>query len=547
MGLQLPNFYISPTGSGTKDGSSWANAGTLSSLSKFVGSAGPSGEILLRADQGAYKVSSPIALNKGGALGAPVKIKGVDQGGAAMKAEFVGTRALSYSPGALEEAEVFRLLAGADNLHFSDLAFKNVGNGAFRIGADIHDLVIEHVTAQNVTRFIENYVSGGARSASVDGLTVRDVDVHGFSKGAIRLQYNSRAILLEDVLGDGEHQSGSLYVFGVHLDGTVHDVMLRKVTMKNSYGHGTASEYWNGDGFATEGGTYNIRFEDTVASGNTDAGYDLKSDNTVLVRAFAEGNNRNYRFWSDTITMEDSVSLNPHYHGGGSPSQAHIWMGDGAKAIVMGGRIVDDSPGTLVFDLWKSGSHLDLRGAVIATHADAAFSGLGNNSILSVTGTSGNDILSGFQGNDTVNGLAGDDTLVGALGSDVLQGGEGNDVLLGGAGVDRLFGNAGTDTFGFTATIDSGMGAKADMIMDFIIGLDRIDLSAIDANLGMNGNQAFSFIGAGFFTGKAAQLRSVSAKDGTTIVSGDLNGDRAADFQVKVVGAKALTSADFYL
>src|SRR5918997_1651425 len=106
--------------------------------------------------------------------------------------------------------------------------------------------------------------------------------------------------------------------------------------------------------WATEGGTYNIRFEDTVASGGTDAGYDLKSANTVLVRALAEGNNRNYRFWSDTITMQDSVSLNPHYQGGGSPSQTHIWMGEGAKAVVIGGRIVDANPGTLAFDLWKS-------------------------------------------------------------------------------------------------------------------------------------------------------------------------------------------------
>ncbi|WP_457094887.1 calcium-binding protein, partial [Microvirga sp. P5_D2] len=522
----MSNFYISPTGSGAKDGSSWANAGTLSSLSKFISTGGSGSEILLRADQGAYKVSSPILLRHGGAAGAPVTVKGVDGNGDDMKADFVGTRASSYSPGAAEGAEVFRLLAGADNMHFANLAFKNVGNGAFRIGADIKDLAIEHVTAHNVTRFIENYVSDGARSASVDGLTVRDVDVHGFSKSAIRLQYNSRDVLLEDILGDSEYQDGGLYVFGVHLDGTVHDVTLRKVTMKNSHGHGTASEYWNGDGFATEGGTYNIRFEDTVASGSTDAGYDLKSDNTVLVRALAEGNNRNYRFWSDTITMEDSVSLDPHYQGGGSPSQAHIWMAEGAKAFVIGGRIVDADPGTRVFDLWKPGSNLDLSGTAISTHANSTFSGLGSNSVLSVTGTSDNDALNGFGGNETLNGLAGNDTLAGAIGNDILQGGDGDDALIGGAGTDRLFGNAGADTFQFTASSESIVGTKADVIADFIRGLDLIDLSAIDANAGISGNQAFSFIGSGAFTGKAAQLRYASATDETTSVYGDINGDR---------------------
>jgi hypothetical protein len=543
----MSSFYISPTGSGARDGSSWANAGTLSSLSKFITAAGAGGQILLRADQGAYKVSSPIILSNGGAAGTPVTIKGVNGTGADMKAEFIGTRASSYSPGAAEGAEVFRLLAGADNLHFSNLAFKNIGNGAFRIGADINDLVIEHVAAHNVTRFIENYVSGTARSASVDGLTVRDVDIHGFSKGAIRLQYNSRNVLLEDVLGDGERQDGGLYVFGVHLDGTVHDVTLRKVTMKNIFGHGTASEYWNGDGFATEGGTYNIRFEDTVASGGTDAGYDLKSANTVLVRALAEGNNRNYRFWSDTITMEDSVSLNPHYQGGGSPSQTHIWMGEGAKAVVIGGRIVDANPGTLAFDLWKSGSHLDLRGTEISMHANAAFSGLNSKSVLSVTGTSGDDTLKGFWGNETVNGLAGNDTLDGALGNDILQGGDGDDVLIGGAGTDQLFGKAGADTFRFTASSESIVGTKADVIADFVKGLDRIDLSAIDANAGVSGDQAFSFIGNGAFTGKAAQLRYATATDITTSVYGDINGDRKADFQIKMIGLHALASGDFYL
>jgi Ca2+-binding RTX toxin-like protein len=546
-GLPLSKVYISPIGSGAKDGSSWANAGTLSSLSKFIGSAGPGGEILLRADQGAYKLSTPILLRDGGAAGDPVTIKGVDINGAERKAEFVGTRASSYSPGAAEGAEAFRLLAGADNLHFSNLAFTNVGNGAFRIGADISNLAIEHVTAHNVTRFIENYVSGDALSASVNGLTVRDVEVHAFSKGAIRLQYNSHNILLDDVMGDSEHQDGGLYVFGVHLDGTVHDVTLRKVTMKNSYGHGTAAEYWNGDGFATEGGTYNIRFEDTVASGSTDAGYDLKSSNTVLVRALAEGNNRNYRFWSDFVTMQDSASVNPHYTGGGSPSQAQIWMGEGAKASVIGGRIVDADPSTHVFDLWKSGSYLDLSGTVISTHANATLSGLGSGSVLSVTGTSGNDTLNGFGGNETVNGLAGNDTLGGGLGNDILQGGGGNDVLIGGPGTDRLIGNAGADTFRFTASSESIVGTKADVIADFTKGLDRIDLSAIDANAGVSGNQAFSFIGSGAFTGKAAQLRYANASDGTTSVYGDITGDQVADFQMKLIAPQALTGGDFIL
>ena len=52
------------------------------------------------------------------------------------------------------------------------------------------------------------------------------------------------------------------------------------------------------------------------------------------------------------------------------------------------------------------------------------------------------------------------------------------------------------------------VGADADRITDFSHAqADRIDLSAIDASTGAAGDQAFSFIGAGLYTGVAGQLR----------------------------------------
>jgi hypothetical protein len=88
------------------------------------------------------------------------------------------------------------------------------------------------------------------------------------------------------VYGDSERQDGDNFAIGVALSGTVHNVVLRRVAMMNS--HDSSEEYWNGDGFATERGVYNIRFEDTHASGSTDSGYDLKSTDTVLHRVRAE-------------------------------------------------------------------------------------------------------------------------------------------------------------------------------------------------------------------------------------------------------------------
>ena len=100
------------------------------------------------------------------------------------------------------------------------------------------------------------------------------------------------------------------------------------------------------------------------------------------------------------------------------------------------------------------------------------------------------------------------DSLVGTTGANVLQGWNGNDMLLGGRGADTLSGGAGADTFLYAGTIHSLVGAGADRITDFSHAQgDKIDLALIDANTIAAGNQAFSFIGAGLYTGVAGQLR----------------------------------------
>ncbi|WP_371157991.1 calcium-binding protein [Jannaschia sp. 2305UL9-9] len=75
---------------------------------------------------------------------------------------------------------------------------------------------------------------------------------------------------------------------------------------------------------------------------------------------------------------------------------------------------------------------------------------------VTLTGTSGNDLLEGGNGDDLLNGLAGNDTINGGDGNDTLIGGEGDDVITGGASAgdlrDLIFGGAGNDT------IDGGYG-----------------------------------------------------------------------------------------
>ena len=559
----MATLYVSPTGSGLRDGSSIQNAGTLGSLNKYIQQAGAGGQVLLLADQGAYQQYTQVSITAGGATGAPVTVRGIDSSGNPMAAEIAGTRAVDWVPGLSTGNEVFRLLSGANNLVFEDLSVKNVGNGVFRVGADISNLTIRDVDASNVTRFIEDYVSGTATSASIDGLTVQNVNVTGYSLGAIRLQYDTRNVVMENVVADSQGQNGGKYIFGVSLSGTVHDVLLSHVEMRNNYGNASATEYWNGDGFSTESGVYNVRFEDTVASGNTDAGYDLKSTNTVLVRAVSEGNNRNYRFWSDSITLEDSTSISP-VHLGGNAGVAHVWIAANADVTIDGLTFSDALLPQTLFDMRDGGATLHLRDTVVPAPYQALVF-LGNGSIIETNAAPTGIAMSG--GSVEENAAAG--TWVGALsavdpdsgdshsfalvggatglfeivGTDIRvkagavldfeiqpshsltilvtdQGGAsysqtvavnltnvvetgtaGNDVLTGGAGGDRLSGGAGNDTYSVNSTGDVVVEAASQ-------GADLVNVSLAGYALGAN-VENLTFIGAGNFTGTGNTLNNV--------------------------------------
>lgn len=130
-------------------------------------------------------------------------------------------------------------------------------------------------------------------------------------------------------------------------------------------------------------------------------------------------------------------------------------------------------------------------------------------------------------------------------GDDILIGGAGNDEFCGRLGADTLTGGDGDDVFIYRAVQDS-LGGARDHITDFSAG-DRIDLSAIDANAGISGNNAFAFIGGLEFSNTAGELR-IFEENGSWHVEGDIDGDGVADLaiQVTTVG-HALDAGDFIL
>lgn len=171
---------------------------------------------------------------------------------------------------------------------------------------------------------------------------------------------------------------------------------------------------------------------------------------------------------------------------------------------------------------------LNLTGGTNATISDAQGVGTINS----------NDVESPQSG--TIMGTDGSEIVNGTSGADIINAMGGSDLINGGGGADRLTGGGGPDRFVF----DSAANADGDVITDFTIYSDRLDLRGIDADTGRNGSQKFTWIDTAEFTGQAGQLREYS-QDGRHYIAGDTNGDRIADFRIELMNVTNLTPTDF--
>lgn len=195
------------------------------------------------------------------------------------------------------------------------------------------------------------------------------------------------------------------------------------------------------------------------------------------------------------------------------------------------------------------------------------------------------NVLTGGGGNDYLFNVGAGDTLDGGDGNDVLSGGGGG-IMLGGAGsdtfnlpttgqgfvldlakttaqvndavsftlnsIENIQGSNGDDTF-YLSTVSNtvgtggghdkivyrslaeiGLGATSDHFID-IGNPDIIDLSAIDANTKLAGNQAF--VGVGQFTGAGGEMTtSFDLQTSIFHVQFDVNGDKVADAELWLHG-----------
>ena len=199
---------------------------------------------------------------------------------------------------------------------------------------------------------------------------------------------------------------------------------------------------------------------------------------------------------------------------------------------------------SVVLSLSSSDKITILNSSVATVQAALQFGGVsggGGTTGSTITGTNGNDVLNGTGANDIIKGLGG---------YDVINGGAGNDLVYGGLSGDRLYGGAGADTFVYTSLAEAPpyglMYYESDTIADWQ-SVDKIDLSAVDANPALAGQQHFYFAGYTDGTQTPADHSPgalyIAKNGGYVWIAGYTDGDAYPDFYIGIEGQDALTFA----
>jgi Ca2+-binding RTX toxin-like protein len=316
----------------------------------------------------------------------------------------------------------------------------------------------------------------------------------------------------------------------------IENLRLTSAAAANGTGNALANVIWAGAGNNVING---LGGTDTVSYSFATAGVTLTLGSVAAQATGGSGSdtllnieNLTGSAYNDTLAgngianVLDGGGADDYLSGSGGNDSLYGGVGDDNLDGGVGDDRLDGGGGSVDTVSYQNAMSAVSVNLALATAQDTG--GAGVDTVINVEYLTGSGYGDTLRGNSLANGISG---------------GNGSDWLLGGGGIDTMVGGAGADLFVYSSPDESVLGAM-DTIVDFNrFQSDKLDVSRIDANAALAGDQAFTYIGANSFSADATgQLRFV---DG--VLMGSTDADAEVEFAVYLSGSPTVLMADFLL
>lgn len=321
------DYYATPAGAGSLNGSNWANALSQSQIGNVLDTTMQAGDVL-HLGSGAY--SQAIHLLSSGTASSPKRIIGESTGGS-LPVMDMGTWSRSNPTGGAPFAISFG--NGASYWSIENLIIQDVVRAVRTddlITSQCVGITLRNLSIRNCEHPVYVFYA--------QGWLIENVKAREYSKQGFRFDHNCTDIVVRNCTADmsgGDtawYADAEPYPFGFLVDtpgqseGASSNITFEDCLAQHHHTNQQSDTYWNGDGFVINQGNGFFNFIGCRALDNEDGGFDVKAD-VKMNDCVAFQNKREFRFHSGMSSMNNCIAGYSQKRGG-CCSLAGVWVHD---------------------------------------------------------------------------------------------------------------------------------------------------------------------------------------------------------------------------